>query len=157
VEEDYINFLKTIDNKVPDNYVGKRAYIGIIMEIDGVQFFAPLTSYKTKQDSIDSSIATIFKLHERGNPSNKLGMISINNMIPVLNDQIIKLDIENQPYKYKSMLYKQYEFIKEKKDEIIFRANKLYDLVINKKSPFYVKMSCDFSKLTSHSKTYKQN
>lgn len=41
VSDAYIAWLKSIDNRVPDNYQGKRAFIGIVLDINGHQYLAP--------------------------------------------------------------------------------------------------------------------
>ncbi len=89
VSDYYIAFLKKIDKKVPDNYGGdygskEKPFIGIILNTNNHEYFAPLTCYKSKQDKIRDDSQAVMKLHERGNPSNKLGMIQISNMIPII-------------------------------------------------------------------------
>lgn len=159
VKDEYIQFLQQFDGKVPNNsgggYRNKKVYIGVIIEIGHHKFLAPLTSYKPAQDRISSSSCSAFKLHERTNSDNKLGMISLNYMIPVLDSVIEELDIESQDPKYKRMLYLQYEFIKVNKEEIASRAQKLCEHVLVKKSEFYMRISCDISKLVSEYKHYK--
>lgn len=158
VSDEYIQYLQQFDTKVPNNsggnYKNKKIYIGIIIEIGHHKFLAPLTSYKPNQDRISSSSCSAFKLHERTNADNKLGMISLNYMIPVLDSVIEELDIEAQPAKYKRMLYLQYEFIKSNKEEIASRAQKLCEHVLVKKSDFYLRISCDISKLVSEYRNY---
>ncbi|MBB4406391.1 type III toxin-antitoxin system ToxN/AbiQ family toxin [Agrobacterium radiobacter] len=161
VSDDYIAFLQKHDGRVYNNggngYKSKKAYIGIVLEIGSHKFVAPLTSYKPAQDRIQSSACSAFKLHERTNPSNKLGMVALNNMIPVPDDQITELDIEAQDSKYKRLLYKQYEFIKANQTEIMGRAAKLYEHVVIKRTDFYVKISCDIPKLVDEYKNFKDS
>jgi len=147
ISDSYINYLKKLDATVPNNYSGKRPYIGVILEINEHKYLAPLTSYKQKQDKIHGSSLGAFKLHERSNENNKLGMICLNNMIPVLESEITELDIDIQEEKYKRMLYLQYEFIKTKKEEIIIKAKRLHDAVTVKKEKFYSGISCNFQLL----------
>ena len=156
VSNAYINFLKKIDHKVPNNYQRKKPFIGVVLEINAHKYLAPLTSYKPKQDNYEKSFPTLVKLYERENPANKLGMIQLNNMIPVIESEIQLLDIENQPEPYRSLLYKQYEFIKIKviEVEIKKKAKKLYDLVVNKKQEFYCGISCDFKSLEDNYRNF---
>ena len=72
VSDRYIAYLKTIDSRVPDNYSGKRPYVGILLVVDGIQYLAPLTSYKPKQDRMKDKDVTLFKLYETGKEENKL-------------------------------------------------------------------------------------
>ena len=156
VSDDYINYLKKFEARVPNNYAGGRPYIGLVFEINDFKYLAPLTSYKQKQDKIHTSSLAAFKLHERTNPENKLGMICLNNMIPVLDAEIKELDIDAQEARYKRMLYLQFEFIKTKKTEIIDKAQRLHEAVVLKKEKFYCGISCNFSLLEQQHKNYKK-
>ncbi len=108
VDDAYISFLQKFDGKVSNNagnhYKSRKPYIGIVFEVGTHKFLAPLTSYKPAHDRIQSSSCSAFKLHERTNPANKLGMIALNYMIPVLDGHIALLDIEAQEARYKAML-----------------------------------------------------
>lgn len=158
VADDYVSFLQTFDKKVPNNggagYKGKKVYIGVVLEIDGHKFLAPLTSYKPDQERIKSSSPSAFKLHERTNPNNKLGLISLNYMVPVLENELAELDVAAQEEKYKKLLYLQYEFIKLNKADIIGRAQNLYEHVVVKKSDFFVRISCDIPVLIENYTNY---
>lgn len=154
VDEGYINYLKTLESKVPDNYSGKRPYIGVILEVNEHKYLAPLTSYKEKQDRLKSSSPTIFKLHDKSNEDDKLGMIQLNNMFPVTEKVIFELDVDSQDPQYKILLNKQYEFIKSKESEIKKKAAKLHSMIIKKKIPPLTNISCDFSLLEDQYTNY---
>jgi protein AbiQ len=153
-----LDHLRTVESKVyysqGDGYVNAKPYLGVVLEVSGHKFLAPLTSYKSKQDNIKTSNFTVFKLHERGNPENKLGMISLNNMIPVLDTEITLLDLNAQSRKYKSLLHNQYEFIKQNSTEIKEKAEKLHHQVTAVRTEFYIRLSCDFTAMVDASKTY---
>lgn len=157
VSAKYLDHLRSVEPKVPYSggagYRNPKPYIGIVLEVSGHKFLAPLTSYKPVQDKYKPSILS-FKIHERGNEENKLGMISINNMIPVLDSEISELDIESQDPKYKRMLYNQYEFIKANSEEIKAKAEKLHHQVVVARVGFFVRMSCDFTAMIDASKDY---
>lgn len=156
----YLDHLRAVEPRVyyaqGAAYINAKPYVGIVLEVSGHKFLAPLTSHKPKHDSIKSSNVTVFKLHERGNPNNKLGMIALNNMIPVPEAEIALLDMAAQGERYQKMLHKQYEFIKENAVEIRERATKLHYQVTALRTPFYVKLSCDFTALVDASRTYGQ-
>jgi len=160
VSDDYIAFLQRFDKKVPNNggknYKFKKVYVGVVLQIGTHKFLAPLTSYKPDQERIQSSSCTAFKIHERTNPDNKLGLISLNYMIPVPDSELVELDIEAQEEPYKKMLHRQYEFIKSKQEEVLGRAQKLYEHVVIKRSEFFVRVSCDIPKLVDEYKNYKR-
>ncbi|MCS1976162.1 type III toxin-antitoxin system ToxN/AbiQ family toxin [Escherichia coli] len=92
IADSYINHLVACDQHVYKNK-GTRPYIGIVLEVNGVEFLAPLTSYKEKQDKIPNNSPLIFKMYELGNVENKLGMVQINNMVPVLGSEVELLDL----------------------------------------------------------------
>ncbi|MEN9866561.1 MAG: hypothetical protein RL748_2151 [Pseudomonadota bacterium] len=150
ISDPYITYLKTIDSKVPDNYSGKRPYIGVLLEVGGHEYLAPLTSYKPKQDSLAANLATIFKLHEKGNESNKLGMLLLNNMVPVVESEIAQIDIAMQDAKYRNLLTLQLDFINSKQDPIKAKAAKLHKLITVNKHQHFCRLSCDFSLLELH-------
>ncbi|EMD1174222.1 type III toxin-antitoxin system ToxN/AbiQ family toxin [Vibrio harveyi] len=154
VTDDYIQHLKKIDKHVPDNYSETRAYVGIVLQVNGVKYLAPLTSYKEKQDKIKNSTPTIFKLHEEGNPDNKLGMIQLNNMIPVTDCVISELDVDAQDEPYKRMLQRQIKFIKKNSEKITSRAEKLRKLVVENKHVHFSKVSCKFKELEDALSSY---
>ncbi len=147
VDEQYIAALKAAQpRKVLDNYQGTRPYIGVLLEVNGTKLLAPLTSHKPKHDTIDGSKPTVFKLHEVGNSENKLGMIQINNMIPVYDDVIELLDLGALPRGYRNLLDLQRQFIRKHESEVSDRAARLYKLVTEDadKDSFFSRLSCDF-------------
>ncbi|RMS04951.1 hypothetical protein ALP73_200020 [Pseudomonas coronafaciens pv. garcae] len=160
VTDEYIAFLQQFDEKVPNNggagYKGSKVYVGVVLEIGTHKFLAPLTSYKPAQDRIQSSACSAFKLHERTNPDNKLGMIGLSYMVPVLESELIELDIDAQESRYKRMLHRQYEFIKANRAEISERAAKLYEHVVIKRTPHFVRISCDIPKLVDRYKDFRK-
>ena len=44
VKDDYINFLRKYDEKVADNNHETRPYVGIVLEIDSMKYYAPFSS-----------------------------------------------------------------------------------------------------------------
>lgn len=148
VNDKYIQCLKGIDNKVVNNYDGDRNYVGVVFSINEVSYYAPLTSYKIKQDSLSDDLITLFKIHERGNPNNKLGMIMLNNMIPVPDTEITEVQFDLSTPKGK-MMQKQYEFISINKDKILTRAQNLHSSITSGEAK-YKKISNDFSLLENY-------
>ncbi|MCQ4088566.1 type III toxin-antitoxin system ToxN/AbiQ family toxin [Saccharibacillus sp. JS10] len=146
LNSDYVNYLKNFDSKVQDNYNGTRAYIGIVVRIGLHNYFAPLSSYKTSQDKYKKN-DTIFKLHSRTNENDKLGLIHINNMVPVLPTEMEKIIFANEEKKYATLLQKQYQFILSNETKITEQAERLYKRVVEKKEKFFVNLSCDFKLL----------
>ena len=154
VSDDYITHLKTVDKHVPNNYGETRPYIGVVMEINNIKYLAPLTSHKEKHNEIKAGIPTVFKMHELGNEDNKLGMVQINNMLPILDSEVELLNMEAQSKPYQRLLNLQQQFLRKNKDRFIKKARKLYMLVTEKKVPGLVKNCCDFKALEKAMKTF---
>lgn len=143
INDDFIRRIKQIEPKIQDNYQGTRPYIGVLLNINGLKYFAPFSSYKPKQDRINN--ITVFKIHEKGNPDNKLGVIHLNNMFPVPDDQLTDFVIDIKT-PYGRMVQNQYEYILHYQANIIAQAAKLYERV-SKGHQFLSSLSCDFKRL----------
>ena len=48
IKDEYINYLKKYDAKVADNKKGKRPYVGVVLEIEGIKYYTPFTLPKEK-------------------------------------------------------------------------------------------------------------
>ncbi|HHC6465490.1 TPA: type III toxin-antitoxin system ToxN/AbiQ family toxin [Vibrio parahaemolyticus] len=143
VNDAYIQHLKKADEKVRENK-STRPYVGVVFEIDGIEFLAPLTSHKPKHDKIPANFPLIFKMHEVGNEDNKLGMVQLNNMIPVLDTEKVLLDIAAQSDKYRTLLNLQQQFLRKHKEALQKKAKKLYRIVSAGKAKGLISTCCDF-------------
>ena len=158
VSNDYITYLKICDSKVPDNYDQARPFIGIVININDFDYIAPLSSPKPHLEKINNSKPSCFKLFNRTNDKEFLGVINLNYMIPYYEGEINLLDIDSiTDEKYKGLIYKQFEYIKLNKEEIKKRANTLYDLVTVKQHNHFCSISCDFKKLEKHYLLFKDS
>jgi len=97
VKSEYIKYLSTYQKHIFAQAEGKdkRKYIGIVFEIRGLKYFAPLSSYKDKHKKMKEGVDFI-KIKD-------YAVINLNNMIPVPDSQIIDIDInkeKNPSYKY---------------------------------------------------------
>lgn len=124
VEDDYVDFLKTFDSKVPDNKIEKRPFVGVVFTISGYNFFAPLSSPKLKHCGM-SNAADFHKIN-----GGSQGAINFNNMIPIPNSELILIDIDSITDKnYKNLLNSQLRFINSVQEVLKKKAEKLYRLV----------------------------
>ena len=48
IKDDFITFLRQFDQKVPDNKNESRPYVGVVLEIETIKYYAPFTSPKLK-------------------------------------------------------------------------------------------------------------
>ena len=70
-----------------------KCFIGVILKVNGFNYFAPLTSYKPKFDSMKNDV-DFYKIVNT--ETNKIyGAIDINNMIPVPKYLYTELTFEN--------------------------------------------------------------
>lgn len=92
LDVNYCNYLRKFDSKVPYNYDKKllRPFIGVLFEVNNCLYFAPLSSPKAKHLKMKDNI-DFLKIK-----NGKLGAINFNNMIPVTNKNIVKIDLNKE-------------------------------------------------------------
>ena len=150
IDDQYIEYLYQFDKKVPFNKNSKRPYIGIILEINGITYFAPMFSPK-QQHSKYKANATHIRIGE------KLGMIKLNNMIPASKEYLKYINFNDiQDKKYKNLLIQQNNFIQLNTEDIRQTAEKLYKFVTIDKKEFFIKLCCDFKLLEEKCQYYKK-
>ncbi len=91
VRDRYIEYLKQYDKSVPDNKKESRPYIGIALEVNGNKYYVPFTSPKEKHKKMNNG--KDFRKINGG----EYGGINFNNMIPVTENELMLVDIENEP------------------------------------------------------------
>ena len=155
VEDSYIQYLKGFDTNVPNNYSSTKPFIGVLFDINGLDYIAPLTSAKPKHAKIRNSNPAAFKVFDGSTTGDLLALVQLNNMIPVRKENISKFDVKSRDIKYQFLLLKEINYIRTNRDKLLKKASKLYDLVVNKKISNFVNISCDFKLLESASSNYK--
>ncbi|MCW6683023.1 type III toxin-antitoxin system ToxN/AbiQ family toxin [Aerococcaceae bacterium NML160702] len=124
INESYIDYLRNYDSKVPENKNSTRPYIGVVLEINEMKYYAPLTSPKPKHKTLKNSVD--FRKIDGG----KYGAINFNNMIPVKDDAVQLVDISSiADIQYKKLLTNQIMQLKIDKQNILNTAFKLYNLL----------------------------
>lgn len=153
VDSKYISFLYKFDNHVMYNKGQRRPYIGILFEVRGHKYYAPLTSPKEKFKNMKNDVD--FMRIEQG----KLGAINFNNMIPVVDNAVSKIDTNKiSDWKYKLLLINQIAFFDEHDTEIVDRATKLYKSITRGTAREEVKKRCcNFQLLEKKSAIYNPN
>lgn len=151
VEDDYIEYLSKFDTKIMyakrENRKFKRKYIGILFEIMGKYYIAPLSSFKEKHEKIKEKIDFI----KIGNKA----VVNLNNMFPVQLEHIKKVEIEEEKdYNYKELLRNEYKLCVPKFKTIIENANILYKQVVIYKMKIATRC-CDFKILEEKCEQYK--
>ena len=157
INEKYVKYMSQFDKKISKNYDEKarRPFIGIVLKVEEILYFAPFTSPKQKHLEMKNTI-DFLKID-----GGKLGAINFNNMMPIPIEQCIKIDVHNEiDEAYKILLYKQINWCKEKENTLLIlrKAETLYKKVINKKLPQnIIERCCDFKLLEEKSKPYIEN
>ncbi|MBO4699432.1 type III toxin-antitoxin system ToxN/AbiQ family toxin [bacterium] len=129
VKDDYINFLRKYDGKVADNKHETRPYVGIVLEIGSVKYYAPFSSPKPKHKTMKNTVD--FRKIAGGS----YGAINFNNMIPVTNSALILIDIDKiGDDKYRRLLQNQYKAIRSDTIQIQKTANLLRELLLSDNS-----------------------
>lgn len=101
----------------------ERKYIGVVLYINGFEYFAPLSSFKPKHNKMKESL-DFLKIKE-------YAVINLNNMFPVPSGLCTYVDINAQRNpKYKALLLAEYRVIKSIQDKIRKNAKTLYHLKI---------------------------
>ena len=158
LDTDYCNYLREYDNKVPYNYKEKelRPFVGVLFRIDNLMYFAPLSSPKPKHLKLKTKLD--FLKIDNG----KLGAINFNNMLPVMQKNIIKLDLDKEcltksEEKYTKLLKEQIYWLNRNYDKLYGRSKKLYDKYINGTlDQNTAKRCCNFKLLEEKCKEYNK-
>lgn len=152
----YVRDLANADNRVmsvsPQQHKENRPFVGIIIIMKQHNYCIPMTSPKPKHNKMKNDL-DFSKILDSNNCL--IGALNFNNMIPVSNDVIQKLDIRpsssDTPKEraYKELLNNQLDWCNDNIDNIIKKANKLYRLITQspEKSFNLTRRCCDFKKL----------
>lgn len=127
VNADYIDYLSAyaphlFQNKKPGQN-NERKYIGIVFRINGLDYFAPLSSFKQKHHRMKEAVDFI-KVKD-------YAVINLNNMFPVPLTERKYVDIrsERDPH-YRALLLAEYRFIKSIQEKIRKNAQNVYKIKI---------------------------
>lgn len=143
IDYNYCNYLRKFDNKVSFNAGLKelRPFIGVLFSIGKSEYFAPLSSPKTKHVFLKNTI-DIIKID-----NGVLGVVNFNNMIPVNPNNYVEYDLTKKSNNINEMkrinlLKKQLRWLTSNKNDIYFKSYLLYKLYKNNKLPNNVKNRC---------------
>ncbi|MBE6489132.1 MAG: type III toxin-antitoxin system ToxN/AbiQ family toxin [Methanosphaera stadtmanae] len=162
VNQAYISYLRSFEpSKILSNAgdKGNRKFIGIIMKKGKYNYVVPLSSPKFNKDYningyvgdtlprdfsfknylnrinlLKDTTEPVVYMYSRGTGGiDFFGKIQCNNMIPVPDSELIKIDVNAEPDQdYKALLQKQINYIRKNEDEIIKKhINPVYNNRIN--------------------------
>lgn len=153
VDSRYIDYLLSF---VPHLFRNKqveqqneRKYIGVVLEVNGMKYFAPLSSHKPKHEKMKNGLDFI----KVGN----YAVININNMFPVPERCYTYVDFSKERnQKYKKLLITEYRIILGLQDKIRKNAAELYKQKIQNGNKTALTKRCnDFLLLEEKCKHYK--
>lgn len=165
IDDNYVTYMHSKDDKVMlplgPNYTHSRKYIGIVLQINGVKYFAPLSSPKNNDYVFADgnrvprkSAFTIFRLIDK---SVVLGKILLNSMIPVPDCYVTEYDVDNEPdLQYQSLVQKEVNLIKHLEKDILKNAKILYIKKSKGETGGYLDATVDFKKLENAMLNYKK-
>ena len=153
IDTRYTTYLGGFDPLVSREHIGAnpRKFLGIIMDLNGIQYYAPMSSPKSKHTSLNPKTLDIYKIDE-----GKLGIVNLNNMIPVPPQAVIAFDISDiKDEKYKLLLTEQARLFRRDEIKIVRKANVLYNKVgqLDSSNPLK-KRCCDFKMLEQKALDY---
>ena len=128
----------------------KRKYIGVILVIEGMKYFAPLSSFKPKHKKMSEGVDFI-KIKD-------YSVININNMIPVPDGsyQLVDVNGEKDPH-YKFLLQAEAREINKQKNRILKNAGIVRShKIVNKDETPLAKRSNDFLALEKACSDYRK-
>lgn len=123
VDYEYSGYLLHFDNRVPicTGEKKNRPFIGILMKLGDIVYLAPLTSPKTKHIRMRDG-EDFIKIQ-----GGEMGVINLNNMIPVPKQEMKKIEVEEiKNLRYANLLKKQLGWCEEHEEEIKAKAVQLY-------------------------------
>lgn len=135
----YLNYLCYRDSKIRKK--NDRPYLGVVLTINDIDYFAPLCSPKAKMRDWTNKKSDVYLIDE-----GKLGFIDFANMIPVHSYNVFQTEIRQlTDKKYANLLNKQYSMINKNRDTILRKAKHVYNL--RKKNNPGFKQCLDFNAL----------
>ena len=157
IKNEYIDYLKKYQDHIWNNEdkLHLRPYIGVVIEINNFKYYAPLTSPKAKHIAMKERLDFI-KIEYKGELK---AAINLNNMIPVKDENIELVDIENEEEAYKALLHIERKVIRTKKKTIIDNAKSIYNKVVNypEENEKLVSICYDFKRLEQKCEEYNSN
>lgn len=161
IDQEYLKYLYSFDTEVyySPKYEGSlKPFFGIIVIIDNISYFIPITSAKEKHKKWKNVSNEHFLIYEfiKKNTINVLAVLDIKKMIPVPNNCYNKISFEIiNDKKYRSLFQKEYEFLLKRREKIVNKVNKLYKK--QKETNIVNSKHCDFTKLENAMKEWNKS
>lgn len=151
LKEEYAVYLHSVDHRVQLNKNSRRPYVGVVLSVNGFNYFVPMESPKPNHKNIKNSV------HIMRLKNGEYGLLGFNNMLPARPANLICFNIADISDKqYRELLRNQIDFCNRHKQKIHEQAEKTYEIVTKKTSKFHLSICCDFIKLEHACIDYKQ-
>lgn len=152
ISDDYIDYLRKFDKKVPYNKSKTRPYIGVVYEYNGINYFAPLSSPKVKHLKINEKAIDVFKIDH-----GKLGIINLNNILPTPLNCLTEALPNIVDITYKTLLIKQLTYINNNKRKLYKKVEIFQDKYTNNQIPILIlERCCNFQLLEKKCNEYNK-
>ena len=160
IDLNYINFLKTIDKRIPNiSYSNRDKFVcGIILQMNNHDYYAPISSKHVAQD-------TNFIIFDNNNKA--VSSIRFCFMFPAISSVLHKISIKKylhsknkQNRSYGALMYSEHNYCKRFEQNIRKKALRIYNSRLDKKMPnfsFYELHCCDFPLLEANYMNYNPN
>ncbi|MEE1158763.1 MAG: type III toxin-antitoxin system ToxN/AbiQ family toxin [Atopobiaceae bacterium] len=154
----YVRDLARVDENVmsvsPQVEKSSRPFVGVVVVNGDRNYCIPLSSPKPKHEHMRNGRDFTKVFDPKGR---FIAVLNFNNMIPVDYSVIRAVDLrakasdKEDERAYKALMRNQVEWCNAHADEIVRKANKLYDIVTERPEQFHglVRRCCDFRRLES--------
>ncbi|MEC4273404.1 type III toxin-antitoxin system ToxN/AbiQ family toxin [Adlercreutzia sp. R25] len=152
VDEAYVDYLRTVEPRLFGNarpgQGHSRKYLGIIFQVKGMNYFAPLSSFKSKHRKMKNSLDFI-KIGE-------YAVVNLNCMFPAPDAVVSRVDFsQEKDGRYRSLLLAEYRIVKRSQEKIRKNAENLYRHKVEFGNSTKLAARCnDFVALEKASSTY---
>ena len=132
IADRYISYLRKSEPNVMSNKEGVRTYhrkyLGVLTELNGFQYFIPLSSPKEKDYNKQGKIKNDSEITIYIRNKDKLyGTLRLNNMIPVPESELVKYDLNDEgDLRYKMLVLNELYFVRANANRIEKTAKDLY-------------------------------
>ena len=152
IDTEYVDFLSKFSRHLFHNaktsQTYSRKYIGILFEINGLKYFAPLSSFKPKHKRLSETVDFI-KIGD-------MAVINLNNMFPVPDGIYTLKNPRTEPNEqYRTLLNNEIRIIRQKTERIINNAKFVYNHKATNDGKSKLSRRCnDFKLLEAQCKEY---
>lgn len=146
----YIKYLAQYQEHIfiSDGNKASRKYIGVVLQINGMNYFAPLSSFKSKHKRMKESVDFI-KIRD-------YAVININNMVPVPEGEYHLVDVNGtKDMQYRYLMQAESREINRQRNRIIKNADIVYKHKLrNGDTTPLARRTNDFKELEKRCKQY---